>query len=621
MVPVQQAPQPQLDPNQARHLLSVFRHLDELLGSVAEVTHQDTSAFATIRLDLASHEAMLLRSAVAAARAEVARALTHFGLPAPVPHISARWSAQTSLGFAEVALADLDPASMRGYGALEDSAAEHLRTVTEYLRILVRRAGALLHEEDSGGLTDRLTRIPGTAGLILRELERLITGHPLSEVRPLLAAAVERAEANGLQLGVFGRVSSGKSSLLNALAGQPVLPVGATPVTAVPVHIRRGRFAIRVIAEDGASRALALDAIATVVTEAANPGNRLGVRRVEIEVPDLPDGLTLLDTPGVGSLNTSGPALAFASLPRCDLGLVLIPAGSPVTPDEVALVAGLRHAGIRCQILLSKCDLLSVDEVTSSLAYVERELAGIAPAGGTPVRPVSTAPGFDGTVASLQGELIQPLLADRAIAVQAALVARLRRLLVAVDSALAGRGPSDERQYSPAKAVVAARDRLREVTDGLLTGAPRILDQAADAVLHAWRSGEDGTAAVVGELLRVTGEALGEIRQATDHREPDSAGTTRLPPVFDPAFLGRLPDLSVPRLKVDAWLRAQARHRLAPLGPPMADALTRFSARLSAWGEARLEGLARLDTIEAPDAAALADPALRRLADLLDGVG
>ncbi len=61
------------------------------------------------------------------------------------------------------------------------------------------------------------------------------------EVRGSLAALLDRLEGgNTFEIGVFGRVSAGKSSLLNHLLGGNFLPVGVTPVTALPIRLRYG---------------------------------------------------------------------------------------------------------------------------------------------------------------------------------------------------------------------------------------------------------------------------------------------------------------------------------------------------------------------------------------------
>jgi hypothetical protein len=58
-------------------------------------------------------------------------------------------------------------------------------------------------------------------------------------VRPLIPAAAERSGAGTIDIGIFGRFRSGKSSLINALVGAPLLPTGATPVTSRSSGTRR----------------------------------------------------------------------------------------------------------------------------------------------------------------------------------------------------------------------------------------------------------------------------------------------------------------------------------------------------------------------------------------------
>jgi len=75
---------------------------------------------------------------------------------------------------------------------------------------------------------------------LLRLLEQIVTRNGLIEFRPRIDALAARHEDDSFELALFGRVSSGKSSLLNALLNTDVLPVGINPVTAVPTKLRYG---------------------------------------------------------------------------------------------------------------------------------------------------------------------------------------------------------------------------------------------------------------------------------------------------------------------------------------------------------------------------------------------
>ncbi len=94
------------------------------------------------------------------------------------------------------------------------------------------------------------------------------------------------------------------------------------------------------------------------MAEQLNPGNEKHVTRIVVELGSarLRDGITFVDTPGLGSLATRGAAETLAYLPRCDLGVVLIDAGSTLTPDDLQTIQILYDAAIPATVLLSRAD-------------------------------------------------------------------------------------------------------------------------------------------------------------------------------------------------------------------------------------------------------------------------
>ncbi len=95
-------------------------------------------------------------------------------------------------------------------------------------------------------------------------------------------------------LAVLGQFKHGKSTLLNALAGEPILPVGVVPLTAAPTFIRFGESPKIKVQYQGNCEADEVAGhsvkernayLAGFVTEAGNPQNRLGVAEVQVELP------------------------------------------------------------------------------------------------------------------------------------------------------------------------------------------------------------------------------------------------------------------------------------------------------------------------------------------------
>jgi hypothetical protein len=170
------------------------------------------------------------------------RILESQGIPVPKPQISSLWSFQTTLLSAKIAVEELAPKYMRGYGELSDDAAHELDVLmTQLMDVLDRMSGYLVRGAGQD-LQARLERLEKTTREVetARLLEQVITAHGLVDLRPSLDAVIERLESTRFEVAVFGRVSSGKSSLLDHILRTDALPVGVTPVTAIPTRVTFG---------------------------------------------------------------------------------------------------------------------------------------------------------------------------------------------------------------------------------------------------------------------------------------------------------------------------------------------------------------------------------------------
>ena len=126
-----------------------------------------------------------------------------------------------------------------------------------------------------------------------------------------------------------------------------VLPVGVTPVTAVPTRIIHGEDSSLTVAfADAPGKTFEVRQLGEFATEQHNPNNIKHVTRVTITIPvsRLSEGVSFVDTPGLGSLATGGAAETLVYLPRCDLGVVLIDAGSTLTEEDVRTIRALQEA-------------------------------------------------------------------------------------------------------------------------------------------------------------------------------------------------------------------------------------------------------------------------------------
>ena len=564
-------------------------------------------------------------------RETMGRAMTDLELPQPAPVCGAIWAVSGRVTFTHIAVAEIEPQRMRGYGPLIEEDVTRINRAVAELNAGLGRLTAYLSKGPDTDLQARLQRLEQTenAAGLLREVEQVITTHGLVEFRGALAMLLDRMENGSFEIGVFGRVSSGKSSLLNHLLGMEVLPVGVTPVTAIPTRVRSGAVARAVIEfADSKAEHVELARLAEFATEQQNPGNRRHVTRIQVEVPSrrLTEGVTFVDTPGLGSLATGGAEETVAYLPRCDLGLVLVDAGSTLTHEDLATVQALCLCGARAMVLGSKADLLGPAEREQTAAFA-RDQFNAQLGLDIPVHLVSVMGAevrlcdewFEGELRPLMErhrEQARASVDRKAGALREAVVKTLKMRLEG--QASAGLALSGEeaagvlRRMREADAVIEAREREAEkVVDEVADLTQEVIEAAASEVAKVWAQGsgkleEAGLVcgAAVGRTLNAQtakavervesmrqelADTLAAARKVAGAVAVGAEGLPRLAglPVFDAAATMAKLELRMPQaLRVfgPRALRQTARSRLnQELEGPLAELLTGYRRQLRQW--------------------------------------
>jgi len=198
-----------------------------------------------------------------------------------------------------------------------------------------------------------------------------------SQVLKSARALAERVRDGLFYVACLGQFKRGKSSLLNALVGTPVLPVGVVPVTAVITVLRYGeRPAARVRLEDGAHREIALADVAEYVSEEKNHENCKRVAAVEVFLPCglLRSGMCLVDTPGIGSVFEGNTAATKAFVPHVDAAIVVLGADPPISGEELDLVSQVLEHVSDLFFVLAKADKMTERERDEAVAFTRRIL-------------------------------------------------------------------------------------------------------------------------------------------------------------------------------------------------------------------------------------------------------
>ncbi|HTV46529.1 MAG TPA: dynamin family protein [Stellaceae bacterium] len=374
----------------------------------------------------------------------------------------------------------------------------------------------------------------------------------------ILAGLRERLVAGRLQVAVLGQFKRGKSSFLNALLGEPVLPTGVVPLTAIATFIGWGAVpSIDVASLDGrpiesctiTDPAQLRDRLARFVTEEANPHNCLGVARVDLyhPAPILREGVVLIDTPGIGSTLRHNTATAIGVLPECDVGFFVLSADPPITEAELAYLETVRPHVARLFFVLNKIDYLTADERETAVAFLRRSLAMHLPdLADAPILPLSArdalaarrAGDADGVARSGLAEIEQRLVGflahEKAAALRQGVATKSAAVVdtALMDVALAIRAlelPAEELEYRAGRFAEALEtiERQRLVGRDLLGGDRRrtaeLLEQQAATLRSEARSA----------LLQVRDKALRE-RPAPSEDAAKRAIAAAIPQFFEP---------------------------------------------------------------------------------------
>lgn len=206
-------------------------------------------------------------------------------------------------------------------------------------------------------------------------------------------AAAVRASRPATVVCVVGEFKQGKSLMVNAILGRPICPVDDDLATsaitviqqgiepAVTIHRRSGNRIEKAVIDP--------TSLADWITEGGSGPDRENVERavVSFDHPLLRQGLTLVDTPGVGGFAAAHARATMAFLPYADAMIFATDASAELSAPEIAF---LRSAVERCPqvvVALTKIDLYP--EWRRILELNRHHLAGVL--GDVQLMPVSAS--------------------------------------------------------------------------------------------------------------------------------------------------------------------------------------------------------------------------------------
>lgn len=192
-----------------------------------------------------------------------------------------------------------------------------------------------------------------------------------------------------------GEFKRGKSSLVNAIIGAELCPTDIGIATSVVTTIKYGavKKAVRYygnLLENADS--LKSEEIEWEDIDKYTMGDVLEIDNtilVELSYPSpfLKNGITIIDTPGIGGLDPRHAILTHMALPKADVIVFVTDAGEPLTLSELEFYENkILSCGKQNVVLVNKSDILTADTLSTHVSNTKLQLAKL---GGPEVIPVS----------------------------------------------------------------------------------------------------------------------------------------------------------------------------------------------------------------------------------------
>ena len=189
-------------------------------------------------------------------------------------------------------------------------------------------------------------------------------GKKIAEIKKSLDAIAQ----NPITILVCGEFKRGKSTFVNALIGRKVCPTDTDICTSTVTCIKYGEKvkATRLYGDFSnlKTQEIDFDDIERYTVGSAEEIDNTVCIEIELPLPELQKGMTIIDTPGVGGLDPRHAALTNFFLPRADVTLFMTDVNEPLTTTELDYFKNkvLQYARYNA-VIVNKADLKDEKQV------------------------------------------------------------------------------------------------------------------------------------------------------------------------------------------------------------------------------------------------------------------
>ena len=230
--------------------------------------------------------------------------------------------------------------------------------------------------------------------------DRIGAAAHLAGLRERAAAILDALDAP-LDVAILGEFNAGKSTLVNALVGEVIVPTGVLPTTA---HIDVLRFGPRRAAQlhlhSGEIEEIALRDVKGRVKRDAG-----SIHHIEYLYPHPTlRRVNFWDTPGFNALDDEHERQAAEALDRAEAIVWVLDATQALAETELTHLERIHNASERLVVVINKIDRLGASEVDEVVEHVGRALSAIGCVGVYPISALAAVEAKTGRDAQDSGD-------------------------------------------------------------------------------------------------------------------------------------------------------------------------------------------------------------------------
>lgn len=191
-----------------------------------------------------------------------------------------------------------------------------------------------------------------------------------------LTDIINKLENNNFQIVVLGEFSRGKSTFINALLNENILPSSILPTTAVLTKIFYGKERkVKINFNDNTSKSIELSELKQYITSLENEELSNKITDAEIYYPTefCKNGCSIIDTPGVNDINQQKVDITYNYIPQSDAAIILLDPDQPFTESEKEFIENkiIDNKIEKLFFVLNKFDLIEPAYVEETVKHVK----------------------------------------------------------------------------------------------------------------------------------------------------------------------------------------------------------------------------------------------------------